>query len=407
MNDEIKKIESTVDIILDKSAQEKKKKQKEREKQEKNRSQAKGGGFLHRTKEEGNKKSEGGEEKKEILITTKQINSLVLLWLAFIGILGVLVTLWNPLGSLWSQAVSAVFFAILEARYILLSIGKIRYKPPEAGIGIIWGRRAPRVKKGEGIVLVARYFPFYFDLFRVVVEKKNIDIDFLIRTKVKEEGTTANGSRPAAGGEITVRVSITYYVDWEGEDGGWNIIAFINSGEEEGVERILPDQMAEQLRVLGGKFDWEQYTFSNKEIKQALLEDILGIKITDLEAIEREIKVNGYAVVLDLGIKICRFNIGEIKPTGEVAKAAEMKAKEQAERDGQTIELTMFREQAKKMKEDLDVSGGEAIDAIQTELDKAKKTVSTFRGIDDVTKGIGIGVSKLLKSVTDDKEDKK
>ena len=76
-----------------------------------------------------------------------------------------------------------------------------------------------------------------------------------------------------------------------------------------------------------------------------------------------------------LGIILNRLNIGEMAVTGEVAKAAEFRAKEEKEREGEILELEHIAKRVNKLKK-TGFSGEQSIEILQTERGKVKKQIN-------------------------------
>ncbi len=77
----------------------------------------------------------------------------------------------------------------------------------------------------------------------------------------------------------------------------------------------------------------------------------------------------------DLGITIERLNIADIKLLGEVARAAEMEAKEVQEREAEKLELEHVRLRLGELKAE-GFSNEQSLEIIQTERGKVKKEIS-------------------------------
>jgi regulator of protease activity HflC (stomatin/prohibitin superfamily) len=125
-------------------------------------------------------------------------------------------------------------------------------------------------------------------------------------------------------------------------------------------------------------------------------------KIEERRAIINGIRQgNGNQIMPQLGIILNRLNIGEMAVTGEVAKAAELRAKEEKEREGEILELEHIAKRIKGLKKS-GFSGEQALEVIQTERDKVKKLISETKiNVSEETRktfeNIASAIGSLLK----------
>lgn len=111
---------------------------------------------------------------------------------------------------------------------------------------------------------------------------------------------------------------------------------------------------------------------------------------------------NGAFVKKSLGITINRFTIPSIILKGEVAKAADLQAKEVLERAAERTELSHVRARTKELKKALDIKSEPALEVVQTERGKVKKDVheskiSISSETQEAVKGIVSLVLQALK----------
>jgi len=108
---------------------------------------------------------------------------------------------------------------------------------------------------------------------------------------------------------------------------------------------------------------------------------------------------NGAFVKKSLGITINRFTIPSVVLRGEVAKAAELKAKERLEREAEKVELSHVRDRAKMLKKTLEIKSEPALEVVQTERGKVKKEIrkSEF-SISSETQGM---VERIVSGILD------
>lgn len=89
----------------------------------------------------------------------------------------------------------------------------------------------------------------------------------------------------------------------------------------------------------------------------------------------------GTIVLDDLGVQIERLNIGDIDTLGETGRQAELQAKEEEERAGQTLELKHFSDRVKELMERPPRGPGltreQAIEQVQMALGQLKKEART------------------------------
>ena len=341
------------------------------------------------------------EEEKEKIITLNNAvmiaPKLILITMVVLGVLIILIPLFIGFKT---SVVAWIFFSIgigilgATGIFLYVCLRRIPARPPYVGVVVIWGKRLPIVIP-EGWHVFAPFFPFMYTVTMVNVEKVNIDITFPnIRCKARLEDQEVKQGDPRAGGEISAKISYTYYPDYKTQKSGQRLISFINSGGHEGVQRIVKDLIEEDVREMAHDYSWEQITFSTGDIKKSLVKKLTGEELT--EEIAEELNKNGLPDIADLGIKITRFNVGEVKEQGELAIAAGKYAKEAQERRGENEEMEFVREQLRRLKK-LGVSPDVALDTIQVERGKAQKDIKAFRGFETTAKALGEGLSGIFK----------
>ncbi len=297
----------------------------------------------------------------------KAVPKIVVLFL-----LGLTAFFWleNFLGHHWWGYFWGVVVGILSILEFLVSWSQIPNRPPHVGLEVVRGKRRPNILL-EGWYLL---LPYFYTATLVNVEKKTLEKTFPdIRTRIKGE----KDSDQQAGGEVSIDVSLT----WAPVQDGASLIAYLNSGGEKGIVKIILAVLEEEMREMGAQYSWEQVSFNRDKIRDALIKRLTGEVITENQ--ERQM-ANGLPVVMDLGIKIYRLNVGRVKEQGELAKAAELQAVEQQQKAGETIELDMLLEYASKMIEkDPTMTLKDAIYAVQIERGKVKdvQVVSGAEGL--------------------------
>jgi energy-coupling factor transporter transmembrane protein EcfT len=303
---------------------------------------------------------------------------------------GTILSFLLPVPAFYLLIVWVILFVILVIRYFYKSWGFIPNDPPHVGLATFWGKRIPIVKE-EGWRLFAPFFPLLYYANTMSVQKRNVDLVFAdVRTKEEEESELEKAesdqakkandgkSKPRAGGELKIHISYTYYPNYKGKEGGENLIRFKNSGGDKGVQNIIKDQIAERLRQKAGTSSWQEFTFSQGEIKEDLIEYLTGKKFDD---VEREINTTGVPDVHDLGILMCRFNVGRIKEQGKLAEVAEISVTQKQKIRGAKRDLAFIKKETKELT-DLGVPAPEAVDSIQTQMGNTKKSINSFHGLD-------------------------
>lgn len=216
-------------------------------------------------------------------------------------------------------------WAGLFGGFIIQGLRKIPAQPPNRAILTIWGERRPIIKN-EGW----RFFPIYpwwRGAVLVNVTKVNQDL---------QEQTV----RTPDLAELSIPVSLTWTPD---KNSAERLIEFLNSGGESGVKNILQDIVRERLRewaiaTTEGPQKWQDAMKAQDEATKILVAEITGIE-PDPDIVRRIRQGNGIEPIPQLGIILNRLNVGEIKPQGQLAKAAESEVKEVQERRGEVFEV--------------------------------------------------------------------
>ena len=263
--------------------------------------------------------------------------------------------------------------------FLAISLRHIPADPPHIAVVTFLGRRLRKFKR-EGY----RLFPFYPVIYNAV----------LINMTKKNQDLPPQVVRTHDLAELEINVSLTWTPN---ED---YAIEYLNHGEESGVRNILADMVRERLRewaisVDRGPKNWEEALRAKDEATLVLIRDIAGLPVDLSKEEEKEIirKIrmgDGVQPISQLGITLNRLNIGEIKPRGELARAAELVVKEKKEREGEKVELYHAMERIKEIMEALGCSYTQAIELFQTERGKVSKKITEIKGnvSDDVRKAI-------------------
>ena len=155
--------------------------------------------------------------------------------------------------------------------------------------------------------------------------------------------------------------------EWIGKDGKWQRV--------EDVIRAFSGDSTERERM-------------KKELKEA---------VTKRRNEVRALRAGSGKIFLDdLGVVIERLNVGEIKALGEVARAAEKKAKEIQEMRGDELELKNVRERIAELMDSENGPGyskEQALEVVQTERGKVTKTIA------ETKISISSEVQEMLKEI--------
>ncbi|OGZ33956.1 MAG: hypothetical protein A2Y98_00580 [Candidatus Portnoybacteria bacterium RBG_19FT_COMBO_36_7] len=311
---------------------------------------------------------------------------------------------------------------------ILQGLRKIPAEPPHIAVVTRFGKRTGKVEK-EGWRFFPGY-PYFYGFILVDVTKKNQDMpNEVVRTpdlaeiKIPVSITWTPLSKNLidflnSGGEKGVKAILEDIVrerirEWAISDeegpGTWED-ALKSRGDAVAilVKAIIGEQLPRvpssiPTSILLKYFDepqkspikselkkwgqnWETVTkkieedYNNlpQDQKRTLQEFNAGLK----EKIEERRKIinnirqgKGEQEMPQLGIILNRLNIGEMAVTGEVAKAAEFRAKEEKEREGEILELEHIAKRVNKLKK-TGFSGEQSIEILQTERGKVKKQIN-------------------------------
>lgn len=229
----------------------------------------------------------------------------------------------------------AVFIGILGA-FFLQGLRQIPASPPHKGVPTFLGERQRRsLSEGWHVFPI---FPYLYGVVSVNVERKNLDL-------VPENVRTPDRAL------ISVPVSITYTPDEE------NLIAYLNSGGEEGVNNIIDDVVNEVVREWAmsrdrGPQTWEEALQVHGEALPIVVNALAGRDIDhvlDPGELALMRAGNGALTNTALGFVLNRANITEIQVLGEVAQAAERQAREKQERAGEKLELDHVRKRIREL----------------------------------------------------------
>lgn len=252
--------------------------------------------------------------------------------------------------------VTIIFFAI--------SLRHIPADPPHIAVVTLLGQRLRKIK-GEGY----RLFPFYPVIYNAV----------LIDVSKKNQDLPPQGVRSRDLAEFEISVSLTWSPNPD------YAIEYLNHGSENGVRNILADMVNQRLREWAITTNWEDALKAHDKTTAILVKTIAGLP-TELSKEEQEKIIariaqgDGVQPIPQLGIILNRLNIKEIKPKGELIRAAELLVKEKMERVGERIEMQHAMDRVQEVKKVLGCSTAQAIELFQTERGKVVKKINEIKG---------------------------
>lgn len=280
-------------------------------------------------------------------------------------------------------------FSALATIMFVHGLKEIPANPPHVGLVTIWGKRYP-VKKGEGLTLLAPYFPFKYDIVLIRVEKRNEDFRFTdIRCKLESGSANDNNAPAKSGGSVSADISITWQPTLdEGKEG--KLLDFINSGKDAGVTSIMRDMLGEDIRQSGASRTWTEMTFATDELSVSLIGKLTGEEHGKENPTKEELKQfikttlqNGVSDIWDLGVTIRRLNVEKVEPEGELKGDAERAARERQQRTAEESETdTVVVLMEKYRKKFPNLSDTEILNAVQTERGKASRIIVDGSGGD-------------------------
>lgn len=265
-----------------------------------------------------------------------------------------------------------ILLIFLGAAFAILLQGlrRVPAQPPTVAVMTYLGERTGQVKP-EGW----RFFffcPWLYGFIPVEVAAKNQDFN-------------PENVRTPDMAELEISAASTWRPDLE------HLLDYLNSGGEVGVRKILDDMVEEAVRERAANPDkepktWEAAVKSKELFAAEVAAVIMGRSIDstpqgELENIAIELRRgNGRLSIEKLGIILSRLNITNIKVKGELARDAENVAREEKQRQAETVELNhvldRFHDLAGK---DAVFPVEKALELIQTERKKITKTVQEFK----------------------------
>jgi len=327
---------------------------------------------------------------------------------------------------MWSIKFLPIAMIALAGGMILQAIRRIPADPPSIAAITFLGKRTGKIKK-EGLRFFFLY-PIIYGYIEINVSKKNPD--FKPQTVMTPDNVQIK--IPVSLTYTPDRDNINNYIDSGKEFGVEDILEDIVSQKlrewaiatEEGPQTweeamaakeeamwllskaILGEELPTILKLEGTpsklpSIYWYQYFYAQPKQRRnekdedwdrrkiawdgwvAVIEEELEnqpsadfIKV-QIEARKNEIssirRGNGSKPIKHLGIILNRLNLGEFERTGEVAKAAELKVKEELEKAAEEVETAHVIKQINKIKQETGLSTDEAVKLFQSERNKLKR----------------------------------
>ncbi len=279
----------------------------------------------------------------------------------------------------------------LVGAFLIQGLVQIQAEPPHKGLVTFLGKRKEKIAD-EGWHFLPLY-PWVYGAIFINVTKVNQDLpEEIVRTPDNAE--------------LGLKISLTWSPD---KDSPQSLINFLDSGGREGVKSILHDVAVHRLRKwCYSKEDnspqtWEDlYQIPDEMVKVLLkaISDKLEWENIEEEEVDKVRSGNGQTKVPSLGIVIHRINIASPELKGELAKAAELEAKEARDRSAEIAELIHVAEQmAALTSEPNSLSREQAIEIIQTERGKVVKNIGETKiSISPETRGLIEDLIPLLRA---------
>ncbi len=328
-------------------------------------------------------------------------------------------------------------FVGLSGIFVLQGLKKIPEDPPHKGILTILGRRQYRIKNGVKTAIYLdegwKFFPLYpivFGYVSVNVERKPFDITVVTRTpdRAEVEVTISVTLRPVAeyliqyedsggfkgikqhlGGEIEERVR-----EWaEGLQEGpmdWreiyqakleaasilikriagNGLVGIPKEAQEIPTYILLKYVSvpkiegneeDEKKVAKNEWPWIKNNWERVEnILNNLPPEVTKDNVIEQakkrkEQVQKIRSGEGKTDIIDLGMRLERLNISNVKVIGEAGKTADQEAKEQEELQAEALEIGHILTQLERLRDEGKYTPEQALEILQTERGKVTKAV--------------------------------
>ena len=356
-----------------------------------------------------------------------------------------LVVGWLTYNPFWGLAT----WVLLGGGFILQGLRKILAQPPHKAIRTILGKRQDNKVVNEGFGIFPLY-PWWHGFIPINVTKVNQDLpEQLVRTPDRAESSvpisltwTPNKNDPKSlieflntGGENGVKTILEDIVrerlrEWAFSiDEGPKDWQELMGAREEAVAILLKAIVGKELTAIPTSAQsiptsiWLKYFVSPRKTLTENEQRVVGKDwgnvdklLSTLEsenpdetekikkAVEdrrKEIKLaqqgNGNFAFSQLGIILNRLNIGEIKPKGELAKIAEIEARETQERKGEVFEVDTDLMKARRLVEAAKEKGEDL--SLQQAFQIIMEWKATREGRGFTIPGLSPAVGEILKAI--------
>src|SRR6056297_492968 len=257
-----------------------------------------------------------------------------------------------PIWFLVLAALVALIWGIWEYFFITIPAD-----PPSVGVMTVWGER--RLIYGqdsygewkamgvyyvkEGLRLHAPYFPFFLGYIVIDITKRNRDMNPMTVWCKREEESDSDPS--LMGAQMAVSISYTWTPDPD------RLYMFLQTGEDEGVEEIIPDVIEEDVREVAQENYWEKFLPLHKDLTKKIINRLTGEK-------EATAIINGSSDTQAMGILVYRLNVTSINPVDEELKESITAfSREKRERHAEVYEMQTEAQQANVLMEEARQAG--------------------------------------------------
>ena len=165
------------------------------------------------------------------------------------------------------------FFIGMGLIGVVITLKEVPADPPHLGVVTLFGERRPKIKK-EGWRFLFRYFPFWYDVILVNVQKKNQDLT---------KGNAISVMTPDLA-NLEIPISLTWTPgtpEKNDKRNGQFLINYLNSEGEKGVRNILDEVVRERVRewaiaVEEGPQTFREALRAHEEAMEILIKTVAG-----------------------------------------------------------------------------------------------------------------------------------
>lgn len=288
------------------------------------------------------------------------------------GFIGLIVYYLEPALALTTAPTVFAIAATIEGIVAYVSFRRIPVDPPSFAVPTFWNRRQ-LVIIPERIAFVFKWFPLFEDLIIISSVQRNSDLLLEnVLCKAPDEGQTGTSGDMRSGGEVKVKLALTYAPDIKDPRKAHE---YINSGQAKGVEEIVEDMLGETVRREALGSTWEQFAFRREDLSVELITMLTGLQpdeiverdtdgkpVVDLDPDRPKYKVrkrvdnepltkedcdhfllsilkNGPSDIVGLGIRVRRLNVIDITAEDELKAASAGMAVEEQQRRSENMDF--------------------------------------------------------------------